>query len=397
MGQKHPVQLPEGEESLLDAKKSVADLVVLSRSPVLPDAAVVQEPAWQIAEAVVRDPDDAGQRQQLQPKPECETPAGHTNLETYHHHQQQQRQLQQQLQQLVCLSSDGAGAAPAADPLASSGASPDVVGVGANACTADTPAASPHGEATPPGEEERLCRMCLAEECDFECEAGRELICPCRCSGSMKYVHRGCLDTWRASCFNPKALLECTTCNTPFRTKSQGPKDEVHPYTRLALDIAAFLAIRFAGFVSVAGLLGFWPPLLLGAGVGVMHRNPVVNHMLAGTASALALIGSWVFVQLPGATNFNGVRVLSSALLPRRAGSGGKGGDLDGLIILLVIVGVLVCLWFLIKGIYRLVTETQHEVTKAIRGANQQARLKILQQHIVLNYHEEEPQEVQST
>ena len=34
------------------------------------------------------------------------------------------------------------------------------------------------------------CRIC------FECDAGEPLIEPCKCSGSMKYVHKSCLQKW---------------------------------------------------------------------------------------------------------------------------------------------------------------------------------------------------------
>jgi len=235
-------------------------------------------------------------------------------------------------------------------------------------------------------EGDMICRICLAEECDADHEFGRELISPCRCSGSMKYVHRACLDTWRASCLNPKALLECTTCNTPFRTRHLGPKSDMHPYAQLALDIASFLAIRFAGFMGIAGLLGFWP-LFVGAGIGALHHNPLLNHILTGTATALALVGSWMMVQLP-VYDLRGFRVLFSAYCPKRGG--GKSSDWEGAVMILVIVGLAVCLFFILKGIYRLVTDGRHEVAKALRGANHQARQKILQQYIVLNYGEEE-------
>ncbi|GFZ19879.1 RING/FYVE/PHD zinc finger superfamily protein [Actinidia rufa] len=41
-----------------------------------------------------------------------------------------------------------------------------------------------------PGEQIQ-CRICL--EID-----GRDFIAPCKCKGTSKYVHRECLDHWRA-------------------------------------------------------------------------------------------------------------------------------------------------------------------------------------------------------
>nr|GMC73026.1 E3 ubiquitin-protein ligase MARCH8 [Ipomoea batatas] len=40
--------------------------------------------------------------------------------------------------------------------------------------------------------EQPLCRICLDTE-------GEDLIAPCRCKGTQKYVHRSCLDNWRST------------------------------------------------------------------------------------------------------------------------------------------------------------------------------------------------------
>ncbi|RWV97418.1 hypothetical protein GW17_00039793 [Ensete ventricosum] len=41
-----------------------------------------------------------------------------------------------------------------------------------------------------PGEQFQ-CRICLETD-------GRDFIAPCKCKGTSKYVHRECLDHWRA-------------------------------------------------------------------------------------------------------------------------------------------------------------------------------------------------------
>ncbi|PPD83339.1 hypothetical protein GOBAR_DD19729 [Gossypium barbadense] len=33
---------------------------------------------------------------------------------------------------------------------------------------------------------------------EIDLEAGRDFIAPCKCKGTSKYVHRECLDHWRA-------------------------------------------------------------------------------------------------------------------------------------------------------------------------------------------------------
>ncbi|XP_059318033.1 uncharacterized protein LOC132068453 [Lycium ferocissimum] len=52
------------------------------------------------------------------------------------------------------------------------------------------------------------CRICLETD-------GRYFIAPCKCRGTSKYVHRGCLDQWRAV-KEGFAFSHCTTCEAPF-------------------------------------------------------------------------------------------------------------------------------------------------------------------------------------
>jgi hypothetical protein len=55
----------------------------------------------------------------------------------------------------------------------------------------------------------RECRICL--------DAGKtsDLIAPCQCSGTSRWVHRRCLDTWRSQ--SSKAFLACTECKFAYQ------------------------------------------------------------------------------------------------------------------------------------------------------------------------------------
>eukprot|EP00392_Amoebophrya_sp_AT5.2_P000155 g155.t1 len=48
-----------------------------------------------------------------------------------------------------------------------------------------------------------------------------ELICPCLCRGSQQYVHRHCLDVWRAqgAALNATAFTHCPLCSFEYRLK----------------------------------------------------------------------------------------------------------------------------------------------------------------------------------
>ncbi|KAG2393090.1 hypothetical protein C9374_009667 [Naegleria lovaniensis] len=63
-------------------------------------------------------------------------------------------------------------------------------------------------------ETERICRCChgiLTANDDF--------IAPCKCAGSMKYVHRYCLDQWRAVSPKASSFYACDICGHQYEIK----------------------------------------------------------------------------------------------------------------------------------------------------------------------------------
>lgn len=59
------------------------------------------------------------------------------------------------------------------------------------------------------------CRYCLEE--------AKDLITPCSCKGSLRYVHKKCLMEW----FQTKKELQCELCKTDFSLKVKGVKSPV--------------------------------------------------------------------------------------------------------------------------------------------------------------------------
>ncbi|KAJ1619713.1 hypothetical protein T492DRAFT_1083697 [Pavlovales sp. CCMP2436] len=86
-----------------------------------------------------------------------------------------------------------------------------------DAVTADDAAeASPAAPETDElGEELRQCRICL------DVEAQPDLISPCMCAGSVRWVHRRCLDEWRAQGIRPSAFDQCELCQFTYLTTVQ--------------------------------------------------------------------------------------------------------------------------------------------------------------------------------
>ena len=62
-------------------------------------------------------------------------------------------------------------------------------------------------------EYEQQCRICLET---VSCKA---LISPCRCIGSISYVHETCLKTWITSKKEELNEAKCELCNTAFHMK----------------------------------------------------------------------------------------------------------------------------------------------------------------------------------
>ena len=52
------------------------------------------------------------------------------------------------------------------------------------------------------------CRICLEENGRF--------ISPCKCRGTMKYVHAHCLEEWRRHSTNPRSFFQCEQCHHQY-------------------------------------------------------------------------------------------------------------------------------------------------------------------------------------
>ena len=91
------------------------------------------------------------------------------------------------------------------------------------------------------------CKICFEEENE---EKG-ELISPCNCSGSIKYVHRPCLNTWRFNNINPTSRKRCEICKKKYIIKRQYPAENCFfkPFDkRFEIILVFYLLFVFIGF-----------------------------------------------------------------------------------------------------------------------------------------------------
>jgi len=80
-------------------------------------------------------------------------------------------------------------------------------------------------------EEIYTCRICLEDENDIN-----KLISPCRCSGSSKYVHLDCLQTWRRTSRGGIGENKCMECHTEYLIRKKHDRERIIkiPVCRLA-------------------------------------------------------------------------------------------------------------------------------------------------------------------
>lgn len=64
-------------------------------------------------------------------------------------------------------------------------------------------------------EQEKVDVLC--RNCHGGFDEGEDFIAPCSCSGSVKFVHRRCLDTWRMVSQNPDSFYKCDICHTEYQ------------------------------------------------------------------------------------------------------------------------------------------------------------------------------------
>lgn len=94
-----------------------------------------------------------------------------------------------------------------------------------------------------------ICRICLED-------GGPDLIAPCYCKGSQKWVHRSCIDKWRVIGLNPTAFTHCHECSAPFLLCAKPSMEaEQTLRTRKCRIIAALLGNFVIGFVSLQIML----------------------------------------------------------------------------------------------------------------------------------------------
>ena len=113
------------------------------------------------------------------------------------------------------------------------------------ATTDGTPEVRPAGETAVQGEGLPCCRICF--ETAETAETGR-LFSPCKCTGSMRFVHVACLNSWRAASCNDKSYYRCDACHYEYRLQRLWLADMLlNPSFQKALTVCVFLVGALVG------------------------------------------------------------------------------------------------------------------------------------------------------
>ncbi|KAN0066011.1 hypothetical protein ACQY0O_000103 [Thecaphora frezii] len=91
-----------------------------------------------------------------------------------------------------------------------------------------------------------ICRICLEGPGDTsdDGESLGRLLSPCRCKGTMKYVHATCLDRWRALSARTSSGVACDQCGAPYRFRqSRFVGLATSPSLLFGLSVFLFLAL----------------------------------------------------------------------------------------------------------------------------------------------------------
>ncbi|KAJ4462466.1 putative E3 ubiquitin-protein ligase MARCH5 [Paratrimastix pyriformis] len=94
------------------------------------------------------------------------------------------------------------------------------------------------------------CRIC------HEADSPENMIDPCACSGSIKWVHRKCLDEWRVAAPDPKAFFECTTCHTKYDLMVNTHSNRMRIFLVIILTLTRDYTLGLGGIFLASWALG---------------------------------------------------------------------------------------------------------------------------------------------
>ncbi|OLN92273.1 E3 ubiquitin-protein ligase MARCH11 [Colletotrichum chlorophyti] len=192
-------------------------------------------------------------------------------------------------------------------------------------------------------------------------ESGR-LISPCKCKGSQRYVHEGCLQAWRyADSTAKRNFFSCPTCGYQYKLERLSWANRVQSTSaQILLTISIFLlSVFLLGFVADP-IMNLWADPIGTLTDVVLDESPPIyaeepgtwlEHFLKGFFS-LGLVGFLKSFLVMSPWQWWHIR--SSGLLGTTGRRGGTGrARVENINIGLVIIGATTFLWGVWKAVRR--------------------------------------------
>ena len=192
-------------------------------------------------------------------------------------------------------------------------------------------------------EDETICRICFGGS-----EMG-QLISPCLCSGSMRFVHLECLTHWRAVSHNPLSYVQCESCHYRYSFRRAVYATVIR--SALVLHIVTFFVL--GALLLACSLLAQWlDRVWLDSAISSLARPGQDNiasldtpsHLLASSLfSSLFAPAAWLGVDstyvlasltMVGVSGFLTLGMLGPILWPGH-------GQQNSLFFVVVVVGLL--------------------------------------------------------
>lgn len=205
----------------------------------------------------------------------------------------------------------------------------------------------------------RVCRICLEtvlptfQPSEFlqkarvvyeseDPESGR-LLRPCKCKGSSRYVHEGCLQTWRHADpgFGTRNFWECPTCHFHYRLERLTWASWISSLTAQAVLTFAilFLTIFLLGFIADPIIDICLGPVADDIHLELEEDASWLEHFIKGFAAlGFASFFKAIFTLSPLHWNFRGSGVISNSRSTGR-------NRLASLNWLMILVGIGTFLW----------------------------------------------------
>lgn len=110
-------------------------------------------------------------------------------------------------------------------------------------------------------------------ECRFCLDTGIDMISPCRCTGSVKYIHPDCLYRWvREDDVLILERLNCSLCKAPLFPLEVIPDPHERPYTILYSPLVVMAIVQY---IFISGGMLTTP-----SGLNVIQNAQITIHLI---------------------------------------------------------------------------------------------------------------------